>query len=194
MIHSCDSVLPSRFGTARSNTLEWIDSLANTLLVYGTALALSCESTRNTWWEINAADLHLPDPGSEAMLRILLLLLIWTILAMSWSLCAIFLATAAVSVPAIASVSVSRQVQLGSHHFFVPPIAVASFDSWTSDLSPGTDDLIPLTIVHLNDTPSASAVTTALSNFEANDDVWQRLFAQGERRDRSAMDNWENGR
>lgn len=106
---------------------------------------------------------------------------------MSLSICAFFLATA-VSVTGSASVSVSRQVQLGSDHFFVPPIPVAAFDSWKSELVPGDDDLIPLSIVHLNVTPSAAVVKIAFSDFEANDDVWQKQFAQGERQGRSAMD------
>lgn len=79
----------------------------------------------------------------------------------------------------VSAASVSRQVQLGNDHFFVQPEKIASFGPWSADLLPGSDDFLPLTVVHLNDAPSAQAVKTALEGFDEIDDVWQPLFAEG---------------
>jgi hypothetical protein len=78
---------------------------------------------------------------------------------------------------AVASaLSVSRQIQLGNHEYFVPPTASWKLESW--DYNTGTDEFVPLTVVHLNDTVDAASVASALVEYE-KDDVWTTSFAEG---------------
>ncbi|KAK7413375.1 hypothetical protein QQX98_007752 [Neonectria punicea] len=74
--------------------------------------------------------------------------------------------------------SISRQVQLGDHEYFVPPTAAWKLDSWDSDKTSNHDGFVPVTVVDLNGTASASRVRSVLDKYDDVDDVWTSSFAQ----------------
>lgn len=76
----------------------------------------------------------------------------------------------------VSAASVSRQIQLGDHEYFIPPTAAWKLDSWNASVS---DEFTPLTVVKLNQTANAERVASALETYE-NDDVWTKEFTQGE--------------
>ncbi|KAJ4033223.1 hypothetical protein NW761_012655 [Fusarium oxysporum] len=75
----------------------------------------------------------------------------------------------------VSAASVSRQIQLGNHEYFVPPTAAWKLDSW--DVSVSADEFTPLTVVKLNQTANAERVASALGEYE-KDDVWTKEFTQ----------------
>lgn len=46
--------------------------------------------------------------------------------------------------------SISLHVELGNHEYFLPPQVAWSFSSWDHSLINSSDNLIPLTVIHLN--------------------------------------------
>lgn len=76
----------------------------------------------------------------------------------------------------VSAASVSRQIQLGDHEYFVPPTAAWKLNSW--DASVSADEFTPLTVVKLNRTANAERVASALGEYE-KDDVWTKEFTQG---------------
>lgn len=82
-----------------------------------------------------------------------------------------------ISYAAAVSASVSRQIQLGKHEYFVPPTPAWKLDSW--NVSAEHDEFTPLTVVKLNGTANVARVSSALKKYE-DDDVWTKAFAQGE--------------
>lgn len=79
----------------------------------------------------------------------------------------------------VSALATSRQIQLGSDHYFLSPDEVATFESWNAELLSGSDDLIPFTVMQLNDEPSIESLQNTLEEFGTVDDVWQPLFAEG---------------
>ncbi|KAH7144798.1 amidase signature domain-containing protein [Fusarium sp. MPI-SDFR-AT-0072] len=75
----------------------------------------------------------------------------------------------------VSAASVSRQIQLGDHEYFVPPTAAWKLDSWNA--SADADEFTPLTVVKLNQTANAERVASALGDYE-KDDVWTKEFTQ----------------
>ncbi|RKL25637.1 hypothetical protein BFJ68_g268 [Fusarium oxysporum] len=73
----------------------------------------------------------------------------------------------------VSAASVSRQIQLGDHEYFVPPTAAWKLNSW--DASVSADEFTPLTVVKLNQTANAERVASALGEYE-KDDVWTKEF------------------
>ncbi|KAH7262788.1 hypothetical protein BKA59DRAFT_505813 [Fusarium tricinctum] len=80
-----------------------------------------------------------------------------------------------ISYVAAVSASVSRQIQLGKHEYFVPPTPAWKLDSW--NVSAEHDEFTPLTVVKLNGTANTARVSSALKEYE-DDDVWTKAFAQ----------------
>jgi hypothetical protein len=76
----------------------------------------------------------------------------------------------------VSAASVSRQIQLGDHEYFVTPTAAWKLNSW--DASVSADEFTPLTVVKLNQTANAERVASALGEYE-KDDVWTKEFTQG---------------
>jgi hypothetical protein len=76
----------------------------------------------------------------------------------------------------VSAASVSRQIQLGDHEYFVPPTAAWTLDSWDADAD--AEEFTPLTVVKLNGTANAERVAAALGEYE-KDDVWTKEFTQG---------------
>ncbi|KAI1063483.1 hypothetical protein LB506_012788 [Fusarium annulatum] len=74
----------------------------------------------------------------------------------------------------VSAASVSRQIQLGDHEYFVPPTAAWKLDSWNASVG---DEFTPLTVVELNQTANVERVASALETYE-KDDVWTKEFAQ----------------
>ncbi|KAF4435586.1 Glutamyl-tRNA(Gln) amidotransferase subunit A [Fusarium acutatum] len=75
----------------------------------------------------------------------------------------------------VSAASVSRQIQLGDHEYFVPPTAAWTLDSW--DVSVDAEEFTPLTVVGLNQTANAERVASVLGEYE-EDDVWTKEFTQ----------------
>lgn len=76
--------------------------------------------------------------------------------------------------------SVSRHVQLGSHEYFLPPQPAWSFSGWKAGLVDSEEELIPLTVVHLNSTSQgAESIKATLDQFRWADDVWTPAFTNG---------------
>lgn len=76
--------------------------------------------------------------------------------------------------------SVSRHVQLGSHEYFLPPQPAWSFSAWESGLVDSEEELIPLTVVHLNSTSQGTdSIKATLDKFRWADDVWTPAFTNG---------------
>ncbi|KAF5701595.1 glutamyl-tRNA(Gln) amidotransferase subunit A [Fusarium mundagurra] len=75
----------------------------------------------------------------------------------------------------VSAASVSRQIQLGDHEYFVPPTAAWTLDSWDAEV--GAEEFTPLTVVKLNGTANAERVASALGEYE-KDDVWTKEFTQ----------------
>ncbi|KAF5543968.1 glutamyl-tRNA(Gln) amidotransferase subunit A [Fusarium mexicanum] len=75
----------------------------------------------------------------------------------------------------VSAASVSRQIQLGEHEYFVPPTVAWKLDSWNA--SADVDEFTPLTAVKLNETANAERVASVLGEYE-KDDVWTKEFAQ----------------
>ncbi|KAJ4181844.1 hypothetical protein NW755_010843 [Fusarium falciforme] len=86
-----------------------------------------------------------------------------------------FFLVLSIFVAVASALSVSRQIQLGHYEYFVPPTASWKLESW--DYKAGTDEFVPLTVVHLNDTVNAASVASALVEYE-KDDVWTASFAE----------------
>lgn len=81
----------------------------------------------------------------------------------------------------IEAASISRHVQLGDHEYFLPPQAAWSFSGWHQSLLNSSDELIPLTVVHLNNsTPDPEHIQTTLEKYRKTDDVWTPDFTEGE--------------
>jgi hypothetical protein len=78
----------------------------------------------------------------------------------------------------VSASSVSRQIQLGDHEYFVPPSPAWKLDSWNASAD-HADEFTPLTVVKLNQTANAEHVASALGEYE-KDDVWTKEFTQGE--------------
>lgn len=87
-----------------------------------------------------------------------------------------FLLVLGIFVAVASALSVSRQIQLGDHEYFVPPTASWKLESWV--YKNGTEEFVPLTVVHLNDTVNAASVASVLVEYE-KDDVWTASFAEG---------------
>ncbi|RSL64801.1 hypothetical protein CEP54_004627 [Fusarium duplospermum] len=76
---------------------------------------------------------------------------------------------------AVASaLSVSRQIQLGDHEYFVPPTVSWKLESWDYKAA---EEFVPLTVVHLNDTVNAASVASVLVEY-GKDDVWTASFTK----------------
>ncbi|KAG5764035.1 hypothetical protein H9Q72_007882 [Fusarium xylarioides] len=75
----------------------------------------------------------------------------------------------------VSAASVSRQIQLGDHEYFVPPTAAWKLDSW--NVSADADEFTPLTVVKFNGTANAERVASVLGEYE-KDDVWTKEFTQ----------------
>ncbi|KAF4435214.1 Glutamyl-tRNA(Gln) amidotransferase subunit A [Fusarium austroafricanum] len=71
--------------------------------------------------------------------------------------------------------SVSRQIQLGDHEYFVPPNPTWKLDLWNTSAEHG--EFTPLTVVKLNQTANGERVASALGEYE-KDDVWTKSFTQ----------------
>lgn len=81
----------------------------------------------------------------------------------------------------VEAASVSRHVQLGNHEYFLPPQAAWSFSGWRQGLLNSSDELVPLTVVHLNNsTPDPEHIQTTLKKYQETDDVWTPEFTEGE--------------
>ncbi|KAJ4251864.1 hypothetical protein NW762_011161 [Fusarium torreyae] len=76
----------------------------------------------------------------------------------------------------VSASSVSRQIQLGKHEYFVPPTAAWKLDSWNTSAE-CEDEFVPLTVVKLSESANAARVASALSKYE-KDDVWTPYFTQ----------------
>lgn len=74
---------------------------------------------------------------------------------------------------------ISRQVQLGSDEYFLPPAPAWSFENWDSNIMKSNDDFIPLTVVKLSSTAAPRDVAEVLNRYEGDDDVWTPSFTQG---------------
>jgi len=76
--------------------------------------------------------------------------------------------------------SVSRHVQLGSYEYFLPPQAAWSFSGWKQSLVSSDEELLPLTVVHLNSTSQGTeSIKATLDKFRWTDDVWTPAFTHG---------------
>ncbi|OJJ30139.1 hypothetical protein ASPWEDRAFT_176808 [Aspergillus wentii DTO 134E9] len=73
--------------------------------------------------------------------------------------------------------SVSRQVELGKNDYFVSPEPAWNISPWTPLLN-STEELIPLTVVHLNASGSAQSVKAVLETYNQTDDVWTPDFTK----------------
>lgn len=76
---------------------------------------------------------------------------------------------------------ISRQVQLGSDEYFLPPTPAWSFTNWSSDAVKSNDEFIPLTVVELNSSASPRDVAEVLQRYETDDDVWTPSFTEGKK-------------
>ncbi|KAF4345754.1 glutamyl-tRNA(Gln) amidotransferase subunit A [Fusarium beomiforme] len=76
----------------------------------------------------------------------------------------------------VSASSVSRQIQLGDHEYFVPPTPAWTLDSWNVSAD-HADEFTPLTVVKLNGTASEEAIVSELGEYE-KDDVWTKEFTQ----------------
>lgn len=80
--------------------------------------------------------------------------------------------------------SVSRQIQLGSDEYFLPPTPAWKFDSWSAKDLNGDDEFVPLTVVTLEDkTVKAESIVSVLDKYNATDDVWTSYFTEGKQRE-----------
>lgn len=76
---------------------------------------------------------------------------------------------------------VSRQVQLGSEEYFLPPSPAWSFANWSSDAVESNEEFVPLTVVELNRRASSRDVAEVFRRYESDDDVWTPSFTEGKK-------------
>ena len=74
---------------------------------------------------------------------------------------------------------ISRQIQLGSNEYFLPPTPAWSFENWSSGAVKSNDEFIPMTVVELNGSASPWDVAEVLKRYESDDDVWTPSFTEG---------------
>lgn len=76
--------------------------------------------------------------------------------------------------------SVTKQVQLGDHDYFLPPAAAWSLTSWSRNATSSKDEYLPASVVHVNTSQvTAESLRTALEVYNTTDDVWTESFTKG---------------